>query len=905
MPWKQRRHRQHQARRALTAAADIIQPRPLLEPARTTARSLVRTPDEWQREVWDFYDVLGEFRQGVTWKANMLSRVRLRAAKIVPIQDEPEIVDQGPAHEIIRELAGGVGGQAQLMSGFAVYLSVPGECWLVGETINGVNKWYTRSIEEIKSSATNPGLMSVQDGGRWRELSRESYVVRVYRSHKRWNNVADSPARAARALLRELELVNRHIQAQYMSRLASAGVLLMPEEMTFPVREEFQDAPDPFTAEFVEVAAEAIKTPGTAASIIPIPIRGPAEYIEKVRHVDFTLKLDDRIIQKRDSALARLAIELDMPAEALLGTKDVNHWCVDEKTTILTQRGWLTQADLQEDDVVLTLNHITGSAEWQPVQSVYRADVVDLPMIHMTSRNHDSLTTVDHRWPVIRNGERIIVRAYELQPRDQIVAAASVVAPSEVKHHDALVELVAWLWTEGHIRGRTCSIAQSHTRNPERVALIRQALTTLYGPAVPCVRALSYPAWREVVQLNHSSFGGPITIFHLNKEATDPLLAVGGKHPSVQWLTELTTAQLALFVDRSGQGDGQHYRRGLLDMWQANLDDLDAYDVALLLLGHQVCRTDHRVGVWSRPIQTPRRKLPVIENYTGTVWCPVTTNSTWLARRNGKTYFTGNSAWLVDEQGVKIHVAPDVETICDALTIGYLHPRLKGMGEDPSDWVVWYDASELILRPDRSESAKDAYDRFELTGEALRRELGFDESDKPSNEELREIILKKIAQQQMNAFAAMDELGYDTTHDEPKPVNTTRPNTPPLPDNGDPRGDRTPPQDKDREENPISRRSRLGEQLTRQAELNHAVRIDHLAGTWTLLHPRECNDHLYSCPITHATWRPIIAALPGTPGTYWCHMNAEGATVLGTQIINGDADDMIGTKPRPLPTAKL
>jgi hypothetical protein len=109
---------------------------------------LYRTPDAWQREVWDFVDSLGEFSQAINWKANMMSRVRLLAARKLGPDDDPEPITSGPATDIMAELAGGIGGQASLMSSFAVYLSVPGECYLCGETMpNGLNNWYTRSIE--------------------------------------------------------------------------------------------------------------------------------------------------------------------------------------------------------------------------------------------------------------------------------------------------------------------------------------------------------------------------------------------------------------------------------------------------------------------------------------------------------------------------------------------------------------------------------------------------------------------------------------------------------------------------------------------------------------------------------------------------------------------------------------
>jgi hypothetical protein len=565
---------------ALTADAKVVQgPGANADEDRVTdpRRRLYRTPDVWQREVWDFYDSLGEFRQGITWKANMLSRVRLVAAKKVQGVDEPQRQDTGPAADIVANLAGGIGGQSSLMRGFAVYVSAPGECYLIGETQpDGTNKWYIRSIEEVRPSSFDPSIMSVaQPYGRWRDLPDNSIVVRVWRPHHRWHAVADSSARAARPLLRELELINRHIAAQYMSRLASAGIVVFPDEITFPVRPEFADEPDPFVAEWIEIAAEAIKTPGTASAVIPIPIKVPGEFVDKVRHIDFTLRLDDQIINKRDSTLSRLAISLDMPPEALLGTKDVNHW----------------------------------------------------------------------------------------------------------------------------------------------------------------------------------------------------------------------------------------------------------------------------------------------------------------------------NAWLIDEQGVKIHVAPDVEIICDALTTGYLKPMLDAAGEDPEDWVVWYDASELILRPDRSENAKDAYDRLEINGDALRRETGFSDLDKPGDDDLRRMILLKTATEPVNAFAAMDELGLEVTHDTPP--TAPRPPAEPPPDNPPPTDKNPPAPQPQRDVQPPKSRG-ITEQLAHQATLTHGLKIEF--DGWTILHPHDCVDHMFSCPMTHAMWKPAVGALPGSSGTYRCWLNATGAPVIGERIYNGDAADMHPSK---------
>jgi hypothetical protein len=563
---------------AIVAAPNFAPAPDALAPARRALNA--GSPSTiWQREVWDFYDSLGEFRQGVQWKANMLSRVRLVAARRRPGYEDPEVVTSGPAADLISELAGGLGGQSALMSSFSTYFDVPGECYLIGETLaSGVNKWYVRAMEDIRQQLNASGYQVRDDIGRWRDLPDDSMVVRTWRPHRRNHNVADSPARPARTLMRELELLNRHIQAQYMSRLASAGVIIFPDEVSFPTRAEFADEPDPFVAEWIEIAAEAIRTPGTAAAVVPIPIKVPGEYVDKVRHIDFTLRLDDSIVEKRDSALTRLAISLDMPPEALLGTKGVNHW----------------------------------------------------------------------------------------------------------------------------------------------------------------------------------------------------------------------------------------------------------------------------------------------------------------------------SAWLIDEQGVKIHIAPTAELICDALTTGYMAPRREAQDDDPNDWMVWYDASDLILRPDRSQDATDTYDRLELSGEALRREHGFDESDKPSEEELREIILKKASLQPVNTFAAMDELGLNTSHD-----------TPPA----EPRPDEQPAemQDKPLDGPPDSPplqpekatvdKVQLTRILTHQAELTHALKIT-VRGTdvsTEVFHPKDCSDHLFSCPVTHALWKPQLGALPGRQGIYQCWLNAHGQPIIGDRMSVDVTRDMISS----------
>jgi hypothetical protein len=304
---------------ALTAAASAV---------KKPQSSFLQHTQEWQAESWGFYDSLAEVNSGIWWLANMLSRVRLKAAELHSDGDEPTIVTEKTlATEIMDRLSGGVGGQAQLMRNLTIQLSAPGDCYMIGEGTAAAESWTVRSIDEVRAQNQTFQVVSERVPTLvWSDLPDEGQPVRIWRPHPRFYHLADSNMRAALPVARELDLVNRHIMAQYLSRLASAGLLVLPTEATFPVREEFQDAEDPLMTEFIEISAEAIRTPGTAAGVVPIFIKVPKEVADVIRHVDFTLKIDEKIIEKRDSAIRRLASKLDVPTEVITGMGDVNHW---------------------------------------------------------------------------------------------------------------------------------------------------------------------------------------------------------------------------------------------------------------------------------------------------------------------------------------------------------------------------------------------------------------------------------------------------------------------------------------------------------------------------------------------------------------------------------------------------
>lgn len=109
---------------------------------------------------------------------------------------------------------------------------------------------------------------------------------------------------------------------------------------------------------------------------------------------------------------------------------------------------------------------------------------------------------------------------------------------------------------------------------------------------------------------------------------------------------------------------------------------------------------------------------------------------------------TGNASrwatWQTEETAIKVHVEPLIILICAALTEGYLEPLLEQAGLDADKFAVWFDASQLIQRPNRSADAKDLYDKGLLSKEATRRENGFVEEDAPQGQEKCEAVMLEV-----------------------------------------------------------------------------------------------------------------------------------------------------------------
>ena len=120
---------------------------------------------------------------------------------------------------------------------------------------------------------------------------------------------------------------------------------------------------------------------------------------------------------------------------------------------------------------------------------------------------------------------------------------------------------------------------------------------------------------------------------------------------SLDFIFSLTKAQLGLFADVSVRADGCIDGGRSFRIWQKHRKNLDTLQLVCSLLGKQTSLGLQTNG-WCLSVYERNRIIPASATrrgkisrvgYEGRVWCPTTDTGTWLARRSGTVYFTGNT----------------------------------------------------------------------------------------------------------------------------------------------------------------------------------------------------------------------------------------------------------------------
>lgn len=354
-------------------------------------------------------------------------------------------------------------------------------------------------------------------------------------------------------------------------------------------------------------------------------------------------------------------------------------FCVDEETEMLTAAGWKRHSELEVGEEILTLNTTANASEWLPLEKVHVYPDYSGDLISMEGMMHSSLTTPNHKWWVKRRASRSHLQpTWEWRTTETLTgmtqiprAVPSMSLPDVETYTDEFVELVGWFWTEGSHAGAGAEICQSRDVNPEFCERIEATCRRLFGEPA---RVRDGGTWYVTER------GGKVT-FHLSKAAaTDLKRVVSGRDKIVEpfFIRSLTERQLRLFIDVSIMADGTEATSdGQVSIVQGVEGRLRSFEMACALVGIPTNTTRFEIGtgpykgreMWRtclvrrsdlispvRDAQLSRRRSDpgtfTVERspFEGLVWCPQTRNGTFLARRRGTVYWTGNSMECVPRQ---------------------------------------------------------------------------------------------------------------------------------------------------------------------------------------------------------------------------------------------------------------
>jgi hypothetical protein len=298
------------------------------------AQKKKRQTQKWQSDAWRFYHEIGEIAYAYDFIAAALRRARLVIAKPDAESGAPTVLDPSEAPEAwdaLDRVKASSGGQGAILANLSICLGVPGEGYVVGwhpDGPNGDEEWDAFSPDQLHGEGTDWYIATApnQSVTAMTKLTDQDFVCRIWKRDPQWRDLAMSAMRPLITSCDELLILSRAIRAAAVSRLAGAGVLIVPDEISFGSADPTEDDGDPLTDDLLAVMTTPIEDPTSAAAVVPFILRVPSQLAgpDMIRHLTFDRPIDPEQAKQRTELLHRIFNGLDMPTEQFEGNS--NHW---------------------------------------------------------------------------------------------------------------------------------------------------------------------------------------------------------------------------------------------------------------------------------------------------------------------------------------------------------------------------------------------------------------------------------------------------------------------------------------------------------------------------------------------------------------------------------------------------
>lgn len=342
--------------------------------------------------------------------------------------------------------------------------------------------------------------------------------------------------------------------------------------------------------------------------------------------------------------------------------------CVDEETEALTTDGWRRYDQLYNGQLILTKNCNTGILEWQPIENINIYPDYQGDLYSFEGKTFSALTNGKHRWLCNHDskpGSKAEFLTTEELYNSKIVRPIHRTGEYNGNRKkvldDDLVYLLGIILTDGHLRyyrdktkpryGKPwyALITQSKEKN---IPLIQSAIDKLDN---------RFTYIHKVYGKKH--------VWKFNKDFADYLdTIIPNKKLNMSLIHSLTKSQIRLLLDGMILGDGCKHGTRILT---SSIEQANLIQVLVVMAGYysNILINDNRGIHISNKIKRGKiitknisylvtigeskyfhhrstrgiNHIKKLSNQKQLIWCPTVKNGTWVCRRKGKTYITGNS----------------------------------------------------------------------------------------------------------------------------------------------------------------------------------------------------------------------------------------------------------------------
>lgn len=377
----------------------------------------------WAADAYDYADQIGEVGFVMNLSANMGAQCNLQAQEWDLEAKEWIITEDERCLRVLAAFQGPQGGQSELKRRAFLHLAIAGESFLVGSPTNengvdtGILWEFLSSQELVVKRGERPERRRA--GGAGEPLGDDHYIARMWRSHPQYSDLADSAMRRVLGICGEILTLTQMVDAVAKSRL-NAGLLYVPDEITFAVPDDESgelpenDGIDSFIQELMEHLSAPVKDRTSAASLVPLVVRGPAALKDSVGLIDVARNLDTWAQELRKEALGRLGAGLDIDPAIVEGKASLNHWTAYNVDADFITKHVRPQGELFADFVTFAylrpmLEEFEGLSEDESRR--FRISFDPSPIVART--DEASSARVLHDMEVISNGSLLRANGFD------------------------------------------------------------------------------------------------------------------------------------------------------------------------------------------------------------------------------------------------------------------------------------------------------------------------------------------------------------------------------------------------------------------------------------------------------------------------------------------------------------